>query len=505
MSHKFELDYGGSWLKCEGVNNEASIGRKKCHQFTLKDEGAMFPFLTPTSVKLVPGNSVRCPWLFGPATRLDTRSVIYPCTRYRCSLPCPCLLCRRGRTPRCCVASTHTQPCNCADCTAQFLDHNSFHGVYHFGCKYCSQLIENFPNLNFNLFRNIEKFMHPGGIVIDKFPLQPTYVPKTQGKKWNTEFLFSGSWKRVTDNWEKKGDDDNFWCKHCNTLFWSFEMLRDHVKLCHIGEAEKIFRHHYIVVHCRNTTRETPKEFNCDQCSASYSSSKYLKRHEETIHHQESYECSLCGKVFTRMDNLSRHQQFNINCVEDKDNFIDCEICDDQYLEGDDVSLFSRKDSMLRHVRTVHEHSEDYNCDCCKQEFSNKFNLERHKRTSHTVTEKEEELCQFGCKFCELKFSRKESLTRHLSVHSETKFTCKQCGKQFSRQDSLRRHYSVHQKENNKFECKLCHTNFTVMTNLQRHKEGFYNSEGLAKNKCDVCDQEYCTSKILRKHVNSNH
>ena len=106
-------------------------------------------------------------------------------------------------------------------------------------------------------------------------------------------------------------------------------MLRNHVKLCHMGKAAKIFRHHYIVVHRRNNTRETPQEFNCDQCSASYSSRKDLKRHEEKDHCLERYECSLCGKVLTRKDNLLRHQKFDANCLEDKDNYYDCEICDD--------------------------------------------------------------------------------------------------------------------------------------------------------------------------------
>ena len=302
-----------------------------------------------------------------------------------------------------------TQPCNCSDCSAQFIDHNNFHGIYHIGCKYCCQLIQKFPNLNFNLFRNIEKLKHPGGFVLDEIPLQPTYEPKTEGKKWNSEFIFSGSWKRAIDKWEN-GDDDNIWCLHCNKLFWSFEKLRDHAKLRHIGKADKVFGHYYKVVNRRNATRDAPKEFKCDQCSASYPSNKYLKRHEETVHYQESYECSICGKVFTRLDNLTRHQKFD--CIEDKDN---------------------------------------------------------------------------------------------LGVHRESKFKCEQCGKQFSRLDNLRRHNLVHQDESSKFECKLCRTSFTAKTNLQHHERGIFSSEGLAKNKCDVCDEEFCTSKILRKHVNARH
>ena len=138
MTHKFELDFGGNWLKCEGVNiSEASFKKKRCHEFALTDEGVLF--LTPGLVHLVTGKSMKIPWLFGPATRRDNRTVIYPCSRYRCSLPCPCLLCRRGKTPRCRVTST--QPCDCTDCTDHFLDHNRFHGIGWWGVKWVTFLV----------------------------------------------------------------------------------------------------------------------------------------------------------------------------------------------------------------------------------------------------------------------------------------------------------------------------------------------------------------------------
>ena len=50
-----------------------------------------------------------------------------------------------------------------------------------------------------------------------------------------------------------------------------------------------------------------------------------------------------------------------------------------------------------------------------------------------------------------------------------------------------------------------CDSNFTAMTNLLRHQQGFYNSDGFAKIKCNYCDKELCTSKLLRKHINSEH
>ena len=163
MTHMFEVDFGGNWLKGRGVFIEASTGhaipradrQKKCHEFSIKLEGST---PKPTSVQLVAGKSIRIQWLYGPATRLDSKTVIYPCTRYRCSVPCPCLLCS-GKYAMCSVS--YTLPCNCADCTGHFRDHKTFHGSYHFGCKSCVQLIQKFPCLNFYIYHNTEQLNWP--------------------------------------------------------------------------------------------------------------------------------------------------------------------------------------------------------------------------------------------------------------------------------------------------------------------------------------------------------
>ena len=490
MAHNFDVDFSRNWLKCAIPHADK---QKKCHNFSIKLEETS----TPTSVHLVPGKVIKIPWLYGPAVRLDRKSVIYPCTRYRCSVPCPCLLCR-GKYARCSVPNT--QPCDCADCTGHFLTHQSFHGIFHFGCKSCSQLIDIFPCLNFNIFHNIEKIEWPGvkGCVVDEFPLHHTFQ-HVQDKQRNSDFLFNGGWKRALYNWKNDIDDGRFWCKYCNTLFWSFKELTDHIKLRHA--ASKLFRHYY-----QNSTGETPAGFKCDECSTSYSSSTYLRRHMETVHYQETYDCERCDVAFTRIDSLKRHQKFDANCAEEKDYF-SCAICDYEYdyNGGDDDPLFGRKDSLLRHMRRAHKDSGDqvhFECEFCKQEFSTRYNLTRHKR-NHIDPSKGEIL---ACEFCDLEFLKKKDLAKHVRVHSDSKFTCKDCGKQFSRIDNLTKHKkAVHQSDSSKLVCKKCDSNFTAKTNLQRHEQGFYNSDGLARNKCNYCEEEFCTSKLLRNHINSNH
>ena len=47
------------------------------------------------NILVEPTKSYQVPWLYGPATSLSSRTVIYPCNRYRCALPCPCKLCQK--------------------------------------------------------------------------------------------------------------------------------------------------------------------------------------------------------------------------------------------------------------------------------------------------------------------------------------------------------------------------------------------------------------------------
>ena len=88
--------------------------------------------------------------LFGPASTL-ARRIIYPCSRHRCHIPCPC-----------CLRQTHTcndrdnQVCSCSGCMALFQDHQLVHMANYNDCKYCENMLEIFPCFNYNLV--------PGGL-----------------------------------------------------------------------------------------------------------------------------------------------------------------------------------------------------------------------------------------------------------------------------------------------------------------------------------------------------
>ena len=136
MSYRFEADFGGRILTGYASNMRGKeFERSMCHQFSTRNDSLS----DSRCIVLVPGQQITKEGLYGPASTMD-RSVIYPCSRYRCRLPCPCSTCQH-------------LPCSNEE---QLQDHQKFHIVFHTNCKYCQQLIHIFPKFNF-FFLNRQK------------------------------------------------------------------------------------------------------------------------------------------------------------------------------------------------------------------------------------------------------------------------------------------------------------------------------------------------------------
>ena len=48
---------------------------------------------------------------------------------------------------------------------------------------------------------------------------------------------------------------------------------------------------------------------NCPQCPKTFASTWHLKRHVQTHSKEKRFKCDLCGKFFSRNDNLKSHQK----------------------------------------------------------------------------------------------------------------------------------------------------------------------------------------------------
>ena len=174
MSIKYEADFPLCVLA-----GATSAGNKKqrfnennmCHKFSLQ---TMSGITESSTVKLLPGKIYEKKWLFGPATTLDKRSIIYPCARYRCSVPCPCQLCYQPLAKE--------LPRNVST-SEKFKNHSQFHQAFHPKCEYCLQLVEIFPNFNFWFLNSGKRVVMYNGAYKEHFEVK-SLVVNTEPPAW---------------------------------------------------------------------------------------------------------------------------------------------------------------------------------------------------------------------------------------------------------------------------------------------------------------------------------
>ena len=482
-------------------------------------------------VQLVPVKQVKVQHLFGPATILSSRQIVYACSRGKCILPCPCLLCAK-KDPRCRVG----QDCGCADCRMQYKDHSSFHACLHHGCKYCHKIIQIFPNFNFTLLDTTRKLTNKG--VYGEEQLVPSFeLPPSLRLDMTAEFLRRENWPEKLKNWHCGVPDDGCWCVVCSTLFFSLEMFKEHILSNH--NTCKIFRHH-----CENDNEPIPPMLQCDQCTRTFESRSDLTRHNESVHYHEHFECPSCDLTFSRRDNfqlhtINKHQKnpkMCVTCGMKFKNYSDferhsekegcstlkCETC---------AKIFSSLSNLRRHKREACD-SEVYvlDCDLCESTFKRTSDLSRHKKNRDNP----DGSVKFSCSICNQNTCNRKLLMTHIKLkHGSNKtfsdnytsstdcevifndaskvqmekaeiYECEICGKHNSREDSALKHKATH-GITDKLKCENCPNEFTLRKNYMRHQLESYDEEGNPRNKCHVCDKTCCTGKLLSAHLNLVH
>ena len=482
MHHKVEIDFGLSLLKARGFTVENGNFGEKCHKYKLVKDVEK----NPDAIQVEPVKIIRVPWLFGPATELVTRQIIYPCSRSKCSLPCPCMICAK-KHPTCRVPSS--TGCSCLDCRTQFADHSRYHAAYHHGCKSCHQLVKIIPHFNFFALDTQKKLDQDGcSLVSDLSP----YFSQPEGMRMTLNLKFLAVWREKRDKWKDgKEDPQDMWCRGCNVLFWSYSDLRKHILRQHL--VSKVFWHY-----CLNTAK---REYNtcdnkCYQCSKNFVSVKELHRHIETIHYEDSHSCDLCEATFTREDTLIRHKRVKHEQLNEKPSLL-CKECGKKFL---------RLDNLKRHTRAVHFKSGTFICDTCSSKFDLEANLTRHIENMFN----KDDTFKHYCHKCEVKFCTGAQLKEHRQAsHSQIQdvkvFECYLCPKQFIKEANLKNHKKTMHK-NNSFGlmCLKCSTIFKNKFCLERHQKETLSEES-PKYSCMECNMTFCTSKILRAHTHFKH
>ena len=513
MAHKFFLEFKRSWITRQGAkvwrrsgsnkSHKIHPGTGKCYKYVIKD----IEEASPESVQLAPVHQHRQPWLFGPATKLSSRSVIYPCNRGQCEIPCVCLLCQKLH-PRC----RNGPSCGCKECKKYFENHSNYHACLHIGCKSCYNIISVLPHFDFHFLDKNRKLCARS--VWEEDELEPKFQlpPSTELRQdMISEFLASKKWPEKLKNWHSGVEDDgSIWCLGCSTLFFTTERFRKHILNKH---HVKIFYHNF-----ENVEAETLLELQCDQCSSSFVSKGKLTRHLENVHYKELIECPECSMTFTRFDNFRLHKKRKHAAAAKKTNILNlkCPICE---------KTFSSKSALRRHSRETCNDEMKGNalsCDICDSTFTRKHDLKMHEIKRHNP----DGSVRFRCTICDKKLCTYKLLMVHCkmehpaSIENSSKalkvldkaregqgtkpYECEFCGKLFEREDSVMQHKVTH-KVVDKIECEKCRTTFSLMKSYKRHIKDAVWDDGSPQHVCEFCDEDFCNGKQLSGHINAQH
>ena len=249
-----------------------------------------------------------------------------------------------------------------------------------------------------------------------------------------------------------------------------------------------VFQHSY-------TYKTSKKSLSCEECGQFFKKACNRARHFENIHYKQKHECLKCGKLFGRADNLKSHMKVHerkASIAEDtgsdedlSDKSIEIDLSDEE--DSDTEEAPNDKENNIENTPSDSSGFDsipnNIKCETCNKEFSSKFNLSRHERST-----------KYSCKECQDSFCSTRALTAHMKAkHGQRDLQCPNCQKVFSKKQNL----NIHVQNRSANPCGQCSANFCNAHALKGHVYSDHTC-----NKCPICGIKY---ENFNLHIDSVH
>ena len=260
------------------------------------------------------------------------------------------------------------------------------------------------------------------------------------------------------------------YCRHCDQIFFSVDILRKH-----------IYQLHNIIV---------PKN-NCLMCDREFEHERSLKSHMAHGHIGLKIKCNglFCGELF------DTDEEYQIHFLEkhEKADEYTCHICGKVFSSNQRASFNRHVDSHSLDGKQKPE----FECKQCPKAFFFETDLNKH-LTSTTHSGR-----TFPCSICDYKAFRKRGLQNHIAERHSTErpFECEICGKGFSNEKYFQKHQNVHDSTR-KFECSVCNKKFKRKMHLNTHCK-IHRQEYTAQ--CEYCDAKFVQRQNLKPRIKKHH